>query len=231
MATTTHTPVRTWGDGDRYALLVHGITADSSSWWRVAPALAERGYRVLAPDLPGHGRAPRLDRYTLQDLADALVESVPAGPDLAIGHSLGGLLLSLVGERLKPGRVVYVEPAWNETLESTLREFRCQKEWSPAQVEEAMVRWEPEARKAKVASLAQWDPRTLDAIEGLPRRNPGPPGVPGMVVLADPSHMVPPPVARELRALDYGVRVVPRSGHVVHQDDFDGFLAAVKDWL
>src|SRR2546430_13794665 len=35
------------------------------SWWRLGPALADLGYRVLAPELPGHGRSPRLPAYTL----------------------------------------------------------------------------------------------------------------------------------------------------------------------
>lgn len=50
---------REWGTGDRTALLVHGIMSDSRTWRRVGPALAERGYRVLAVDLRGHGRSPR----------------------------------------------------------------------------------------------------------------------------------------------------------------------------
>jgi pimeloyl-ACP methyl ester carboxylesterase len=40
-------------------VLVHGVTSSSRTWWRVGPALAERGYRVLAVDLRGHGASPR----------------------------------------------------------------------------------------------------------------------------------------------------------------------------
>ncbi|MEO8510176.1 MAG: alpha/beta fold hydrolase [Chloroflexota bacterium] len=32
-------------------LLVHGITASSGTWWRVAPALVDAGWQVLAVDL------------------------------------------------------------------------------------------------------------------------------------------------------------------------------------
>ncbi|MEV2226577.1 alpha/beta fold hydrolase, partial [Nocardia vinacea] len=55
--------MRQWGEGNRVAVLVHGMTTDSGSWWRLGPVLAERGYRVLAPDLPGHG-CSRLGDYT-----------------------------------------------------------------------------------------------------------------------------------------------------------------------
>ncbi|WP_317628661.1 alpha/beta fold hydrolase [Gordonia hankookensis] len=49
---------RWWGEGDRVAVLLHGMTTDSGSWWAVGPALAARGYRVVAPDLPGPRRQP-----------------------------------------------------------------------------------------------------------------------------------------------------------------------------
>ncbi|MBA3290388.1 MAG: alpha/beta fold hydrolase, partial [Actinobacteria bacterium] len=50
---------RRWtGRGGR-AVLVHGVTAWSATWWRIGPALAERGWDVTAVDLRGHGDSPR----------------------------------------------------------------------------------------------------------------------------------------------------------------------------
>ena len=51
--------VREWGHGDRVAVLLPGMMGSSDSWWRVAPTLADRGYHVLAIDLPGHGLSPK----------------------------------------------------------------------------------------------------------------------------------------------------------------------------
>src|SRR5712672_2940574 len=46
-----------WGDpADRPLVLIHGVTASSRIWWRVGSALAASGRRVVAVDLPGHGR-------------------------------------------------------------------------------------------------------------------------------------------------------------------------------
>ena len=70
---------RHWGAGERVAVLVHGMMADTGCWWQVGPALAERGYRVVAVDLPGHGHSPRSDQATVELFASSLVESVPAG--------------------------------------------------------------------------------------------------------------------------------------------------------
>src|SRR5258705_7908826 len=48
---------RAWGDvGDPPLLLVHGLGASSTVWWQVGPALAKDGRRIVAVDLPGHGR-------------------------------------------------------------------------------------------------------------------------------------------------------------------------------
>jgi pimeloyl-ACP methyl ester carboxylesterase len=108
---------RTWGDGTDpsrpLAVLVHGVTSSSRSWWRVGPALAERGFRVLAVDLRGHGASPRpVAGLAAADLAADVAETVaaadgasppdPAAPavDLLVGHSLGALVaLELVAAR------------------------------------------------------------------------------------------------------------------------------------
>ena len=46
---------REYGTGSRAIVLVHGLLMDGSMFQKVAPALAERGHRVIVLDLPGHG--------------------------------------------------------------------------------------------------------------------------------------------------------------------------------
>ena len=79
--------------------LLHGVMALAGTWWRIGPALAARGWRVAAVDLPGHGGDVRRDGAL--DL-DALVDGVAArldGPvDLLVCHSLGAIVaLGLLG--------------------------------------------------------------------------------------------------------------------------------------
>ncbi|MCX7976813.1 MAG: alpha/beta hydrolase, partial [Bellilinea sp.] len=38
-------------------LLLHGLGANAESWYLQIPVLAEAGYRVIAPDLPGFGKS------------------------------------------------------------------------------------------------------------------------------------------------------------------------------
>ncbi|OBK13697.1 alpha/beta fold hydrolase [Mycobacterium asiaticum] len=74
-------------------LLIHGIGGSSNHWQAIIPALAKR-YRVIAPDLLGHGQSdkPRGDyslgafAVLLRDFLDAL--DIPRVT--IIGHSLGG---------------------------------------------------------------------------------------------------------------------------------------------
>ncbi|WP_141726553.1 alpha/beta hydrolase, partial [Actinacidiphila rubida] len=109
-----------WGAaGGPVALLVHGMMADHRTWSRVGVELAGRGYRVLAPDLPGHGRSPRAadpagaGAYRLDAMARAVAGTCPGGADLAIGHSLGALVLErAVRGGLAVRRAVYSDPAW-----------------------------------------------------------------------------------------------------------------------
>jgi haloalkane dehalogenase len=44
-----------WAAGGPEALLVHGWPESSYMWRHLLPALAEAGYRAVAPDLPGYG--------------------------------------------------------------------------------------------------------------------------------------------------------------------------------
>ena len=46
------------GDPDgETVLLIHGFAADKDNWTRFSKHLARAGYRVVAPDLPGHGQS------------------------------------------------------------------------------------------------------------------------------------------------------------------------------
>src|SRR5919206_350635 len=80
------------GDGTPL-VLVHGLGGGASNWVELAPALARR-YRVLVPDLPGHGgSAPFPAAPTLSPFADvlaALAEQEGMVPAAVVGHSLGG---------------------------------------------------------------------------------------------------------------------------------------------
>jgi magnesium chelatase accessory protein len=78
-------------------LLVHGTGAATHSWRSLAPILAAR-FRVIMPDLPGHGftRILSEDRLSLPGMAhslDQLLASLGVRPALVVGHSAGAAIL------------------------------------------------------------------------------------------------------------------------------------------
>ncbi|MFD3482166.1 alpha/beta fold hydrolase [Streptomyces sp. NPDC058665] len=229
----------TWGEGDRVALLLHGIMADHRTWRRVGPELAARGLRVVAVDLRGHGASGQ-GPYAPEDFADDLVETLPAGAELAIGHSLGGMALALCVERLAPRRAVYCDPAWHlpgpeagATESAGPARLAAAKTLSREEIATLNPRWEEADVDLEVASLARWDERTAYGIApafGADLR-PARPVVPSLVTIADPSPMVPPEDAAELRSRGFEVRTVEGAGHTAHRDDFDAFMASLKGWI
>ena len=74
-------------------VLLHGIGDTGRTWRRVAPLLAHR-FRVVIPDLPGHGLSGRPDApYTLgwfADVLDAWMQAIDLPRAHFCGHSYGG---------------------------------------------------------------------------------------------------------------------------------------------
>ena len=229
----------TWGSGDRIALLVHGLMADHRTWRRVGPALAEHGYRVIAVDLRGHGlsgRAAGPEAYRPEDHADDLVESLPSGAELAIGHSLGGLVLARAVERLAPARAVYSDPAWH--LSAGPCGYRAEmfvrgKSMTREQIKGFNPHWPDEDVDVEMASVRDWDERTAHGLTAFVGADmwPARPVVPSLVTLADPSTLVRPEHARMLTDRGFELRTVKGAGHTIHRDDFEGFMSALEDWI
>ncbi len=73
-------------------VLVHGLGVSADYWVRVGPWLAARGYRVLAPDLPGFGGSPgRAGGLAVRAQADAIrawALGLGLPPAVYVGHSL-----------------------------------------------------------------------------------------------------------------------------------------------
>lgn len=81
------------GEGRETLLLLHGMAGSSETWRSVIPQLSKR-YRVVAPDLLGHGQSakPRGD-YSLGAFAvwlRDLLDELGISRVTVVGQSLGG---------------------------------------------------------------------------------------------------------------------------------------------
>lgn len=117
-------------------VLVHGLGGAAANWAELAPLLTRR-YRVVVPDLPGHGgSAPLPAACGLASFADrvALVaELEDALPAPLLGHSLGGAVATRLAIR-RPEAVTALVlfapcglldfPRWRRTGMAILRTLR-----------------------------------------------------------------------------------------------------------
>jgi pimeloyl-ACP methyl ester carboxylesterase len=84
-----------YGSGDRPVVLIHGLLMNRHMFERLGPALADRGHRVIAIDLLGHGRSDRpedLQRYSMPLFAyqvNALLDHLGVETAVVGGTSLG----------------------------------------------------------------------------------------------------------------------------------------------
>lgn len=167
-----------WGDpADPPAILVHGITSNADTFWRIGPAVAAAGRHVLAVDLPGHGRTGHwLGRHrwaqTAADLAGFIRAAGLDRPDLVVlGHSWGGMVVaSLPAAGLRPGRLVLLDPptlslaALEElTHDPTEQPYRLLDEAIDA-IRAANPGWSDGDVHAKALGLTQFDAPAVLAI-------------------------------------------------------------------
>ena len=86
------------GDGEKFALLLHGFPESKFSWRDQLPLLASLGYTAWAPNLRGYGKSSRpqgIPAYHIDNLvadAAALIDAAGAKETLLIAHDWGAVI-------------------------------------------------------------------------------------------------------------------------------------------
>ncbi|MEU8901369.1 alpha/beta hydrolase [Nocardia sp. NPDC048505] len=87
--------IRDHKGGGTPLVLLHGAGRSLADWDAVGSQLLRAGHRVLAVDLPGHGRSPGIAPWTVRTVVRQLAAAMDAlgvGEPVVVGHSLGGLV-------------------------------------------------------------------------------------------------------------------------------------------
>ncbi|MCB0900414.1 MAG: alpha/beta hydrolase, partial [Actinobacteria bacterium] len=88
-------------------VLLHGFPELNISWRHQIPALAQAGYRVVAPNQRGYSGSPQDGSYATHDLAAdvvAMIDAMGADKATVVGHDWGGGVAWTVAQ-LFPQRV------------------------------------------------------------------------------------------------------------------------------
>ena len=93
-------------------LLIHGLASSSNTWHQLSKDLFLEGYNVIAPDLYGHGKSSRLEKYSVEEWASSIIEAIPMKPDVIIGHSIGGLVAAEIQTQLKAPKLILLDPVF-----------------------------------------------------------------------------------------------------------------------
>jgi lipase len=109
--------VHEWGDSSAPPLVcLHGVTGHGERFKRLAEERWAEHFRVIAPDLRGHGRSGYEPPWTFATHAADIVETIAAlgiGEADWVGHSFGGRLILELAAR-HPDRIrraVLLDPA------------------------------------------------------------------------------------------------------------------------
>jgi pimeloyl-ACP methyl ester carboxylesterase len=245
------------GEARGSVVLLHGVMALAETWWRVGPALAQRGWRVAAVDLPGHGGDVRRDgALGLDALVDGVAERLDGPVDLLVGHSLGAIVaLGLLGRDPAAARALVLEepPGPGATDLGALatvivddaaavridraplvaREREANPRWDPGDVERSVRGIEEADSDAIVAALdgpLRWDLSALLARVDVPMLVLAAPDAPGRYPL-DPGSALRGADRKAVWAALAPERVVEmEGGHCLHRDDAQHWLEAVDDF-
>ncbi len=254
LATHEWAPAATDGRPAPVAMLVHGITGWWRTWWRVGPALADRGWRVIAVDLLGHGDSPPIDgAATAESLAADLGATTDAlgipQLDVLIGHSLGAAVVMELADRRPeiarrlvledpPGQTRADDTEFQQTLE---REGRAARADPEAEVRRELAEnptWLAEDARQNVEGRARADlAGILASLRGntgvrpaelAPRLR-----VPALYLLADERRSaLGARRAQLMGSLPAGSEAIELdSGHTIHRDRFDDYLTEVLRWV
>jgi pimeloyl-ACP methyl ester carboxylesterase len=157
----TRTAIFAYGEGNRPSVLaVHGFRGSHLGLEPLALALAESGYRVLVPDLPGAGESATLSvQHDAAGYSEWLLDlvAIVGNPRILLGHSFGTVIISAaIARGISHENTVFVNPIVSPVLDNSNKAATA-----AAQLYYALARWLPESLSRRLLAST-----TIAAIGG-----------------------------------------------------------------
>ncbi|WP_406055074.1 alpha/beta hydrolase [Streptomyces sp. NBC_01077] len=199
-------------------VLVHGRTENSTTWTRIAAELATE-HRVYAVDLRGHGLSDRPGHYGFDIFRDELggfLKALGLNGATVVAHSMGAAAAYLLAQREPEliGRLVLEEPPVFFPLDPPR---------PPVVRPEEALSFDWEIVPATNAQLNAPDPAWREELPAIK--------APTLVVAGGPSSHIPQDQLPWLAGRIPEARLVTiESGHLLHTDRPEEFLAALREF-
>lgn len=224
-------------------ICLHGAGGTHRHWGELFAPLSATA-RLIAPDLPGHGRSALPGRATIADYAAValhLLDALELERAVLAGHSMGAaaaLEAALAAPERVRGLALIGASARLRVAPELLQALAA----DPDAAIERLVQWiyaEPAAhlRAAAAAEFRQCDPVVLRgdfaACDGWDARaRLGSLRCPALVICGEADRMTPPKLARELQALlDGELVLLPGVGHMPMLEAPAATATALRAWL
>lgn len=234
-------------------ILLHGFCGSSAYWAEVLPVLAEN-YRVIAPDLPGHGDSKTtLENYSIADIADILKEfldKLNIDQVAMFGHSLGGYItlafaekyngsldgFSLVhstaypdSEEAKKGRTANMEKVNGEGIK-TLIDGLVPKLFSPENLNEEYVET---AKQIGYRTPSDGAIHTLRAMRDRPDSTSvlESTTLPVLLIAGEQDQIIPPEKTFSVSKENIKQTIIKNSGHMGMYEQPSELIVAIKDFM
>lgn len=246
--------VKTVGTGERSIVLLHGIGSGGMSWLPVINDLAV-DYRLILPDLRGHGQSGHPDSgYLLEDYADDLewiVAHFNLERPILVGHSLGGLTAVTWAKRHPDAALAIVledmplsgGPERAPMLEEWGRLASLPQEDVIEHYREHYPDWTDEDRARRAATLVATHPAVFDEMRGYAMSGSGIDYLAGLEIIGSPvallygdidaGSVVPEAAAARFASLAPHFRAIriPGASHAIHRDSTGAFLRETRAFL
>jgi pimeloyl-ACP methyl ester carboxylesterase len=223
------------------AVCLHGSGADGIVWSYQFSRLSSQ-YRVIVPDLPGHGRSegqPLDSAYAYAVWLEDFCHALNLSSFFLMGHSFGGAIIQEYA-RCHPHKVrgmVLVGTGTQFMLSRTYRDL-CERGVSPTADVNTVYALLPEPFKKGYELLLSQSSRSLHADLFAAARFDssgwvGSLRVPALVIWGSRDEITPRELPEELASKlpDSRFHIITGAGHVVMVDARDEFNRAVADFI